>query len=119
MIIRGDHFRFGLVFIKKSNQIEFFLKKPKPVQTLLGFFRFGSVFFPVFPAWVRCDFFSFRLIKSKPNQTGRFFQNFNWFNWFFSQFGFLVIFFSSDFLDFPVFLLTHNDYTLFVLLFII
>jgi len=60
---------FGSVFIKKSNQIEFFLKKPKPVQTglarffpvWLGFFglarffqfgsvlfRFGSVFFPVF-----------------------------------------------------------------------
>ena len=29
--IRGDHFRFGLVFIKKSNQTEiFFKKKPKP-----------------------------------------------------------------------------------------
>jgi hypothetical protein len=58
--------RFGLVFIKKSNQTEFFLKKKpkpnqnrfkptgfvsvrffrkKPVQTgLARFFRFGSVF---------------------------------------------------------------------------
>jgi len=70
---RGDHFRFGSVFIKKSNQTEFFFfwKKTetepksgqtdrfrfgflgqKPVQTglarffwfWLGFFRFGSVF---------------------------------------------------------------------------
>jgi hypothetical protein len=69
---RGDHFRFGSVFIKKNNQTEiiFFLKKKtetgsnrpvsvrfgflgqKPVQTglalffrfWLGFSRFGSVF---------------------------------------------------------------------------
>jgi hypothetical protein len=47
---RGDYFRFGLVFIKKSNQTEiiFFLKKkpetePKPGQT--DRFRFGSVCF--------------------------------------------------------------------------
>jgi hypothetical protein len=63
---RGDHFRFGSVFIKKSNQTEiFFFKKTetgsnrpvsvrfvflgqKPVQTALArFFWFGSVF-PVF-----------------------------------------------------------------------
>jgi hypothetical protein len=54
--------RFGSVFIKKSNQTEFFFKKnrnqfkptgfgsvfleQKPVQTgLARFFRFGSVFF--------------------------------------------------------------------------
>jgi hypothetical protein len=38
--IRGGHFLFGLVFIKKkSNQINFFFKKPKPVQT--DQFRFG------------------------------------------------------------------------------
>jgi hypothetical protein len=30
---RGDHFQFGSVFIKKSNQTDFFLKKPKLVQT--------------------------------------------------------------------------------------
>jgi len=47
---RGDYFRFGSVFIKKSNQTEiiFFLKKktetePKPGQT--DRFRFGSVCF--------------------------------------------------------------------------
>jgi hypothetical protein len=77
VFIRGDHFRFGSVFIKKSNQTEifFFEKKPKPnrnrvkpagfgsvflgqkpVQTdlarffrfWLGFFRFSSVF----PVWL-------------------------------------------------------------------
>jgi len=47
-ITRGDHFRFGSVFIKKSNQTEiFFWKKtetePKLGQT--GRFRFGSVRF--------------------------------------------------------------------------
>jgi len=47
--IRGDHFRFGSVFIKKSNQTEifFFEKKPetepKPGQT--DRFRFGLVRF--------------------------------------------------------------------------
>jgi hypothetical protein len=73
--VRGDHFRFGSVFIKKSNQTEifFFLKKKteigsnrpvsvrfgsvflgqKPVQTgLVGFSGFGSVF----PVWL--GFFS-------------------------------------------------------------
>jgi hypothetical protein len=44
---RGDHFRFGSVFIKKSNQTEFFLKKtetePKPGQT--DWFRCGSIRF--------------------------------------------------------------------------
>jgi len=62
--IRGDHFRFDSVFIKKSNQTETFLKKTetssnppvsvrfgpgfleqKPVQTgLTQIFQFGSVF---------------------------------------------------------------------------
>jgi hypothetical protein len=76
--IKGDYFRFGLVFIKKSNQTEiFFLKKPKPNRnrvkpTGFGFFRaktgsnrFGSVFsvfsgfglvFPVL-AWFGSVFF--------------------------------------------------------------
>ena len=35
----GDYFRFGLVFIKKITKLNFFLKKPKPVQT--DRFRFG------------------------------------------------------------------------------
>jgi hypothetical protein len=72
--IKGDYFRFGLVFIKKSNQNRFLKKKkkPKPVQTdrfrvsyvqlFWGKNRFGSVFF-------RFDFFGFRLIKPKPNQS--------------------------------------------------
>jgi len=70
---RGDHFRLGSVFIKKSNQTEiiFFLKKkPKPNRNRVkptgfgsvrffraktGSNRFGSVF-PVlarfFPVWL-------------------------------------------------------------------
>ena len=55
MLIRGDHFQFGSVFIKKSNQTENFLKKKtKTEPTGFGsvrFFRaktgsnrFGSVF---------------------------------------------------------------------------
>ena len=39
---RGDHFQFGLIFIKKNNQTEIKKKKPKPVQT--DQFQFGSVF---------------------------------------------------------------------------
>jgi len=79
--IRGDHFRFGSVFIKKSNQTEFFFEKKtetrsnrpvsvrfgflrqKPVQTglaqfsrfWLGFFRFWLGFFQfgsVFSVWL-------------------------------------------------------------------
>jgi len=47
LFIRGDYFRFGSVFIKKSNQIEIFFEKktetePKPSQT--NRFRFGSIF---------------------------------------------------------------------------
>ena len=37
---RGDHFRFGLVFIKKNNQTEIFLFK----NTETGSNRFGSFF---------------------------------------------------------------------------
>jgi len=64
----GDYFWFGLVFIKKVIKPNFFLKKPKPVQTdRFGLVfgtktdsnRFGSVFF-------RFGFFGFRLIK--PNR---------------------------------------------------
>jgi hypothetical protein len=66
--IKGDYFRFGSVFIKKSNQTEFvfFLKKPqlnrkwfkltefsfleqKPVQT--GLAGLGSVLARFFPVW--------------------------------------------------------------------
>jgi hypothetical protein len=73
----------------------------KLVRTGLGrFFRFGSVFF----VWlgffglgsVRFGFFGFRLIKPKPNRTGRFFQNFN-------RFFFTIRFFQLFFLIFSVF----------------
>jgi hypothetical protein len=87
---RGDHFQFGLVFIKKSNQSKiFFLKKTETGSNRLvsvQFFRpktgsnwFGSVFqFDSVLAqffsdlnlglfWFDC--FGFRLIKPKPNYT--------------------------------------------------
>ena len=86
---RGDHFRFGLVFIKKNNQTGFFFKKwnrfkptgfgsvileQKPIQTgLARFFQFGSVFsiwlgfFPVwlsfFPVWLGFFQFGFGSIR--------------------------------------------------------
>jgi hypothetical protein len=37
---RGDYFQFGSVFIKKNNQTDFFLKKPKLVQTDQFWFSF-------------------------------------------------------------------------------
>jgi len=100
---RGDHFRFGLVFIKKSNQTDFFFfetknrNRVKPTgfgSVRFGFFRektcsnrFGSVF-PVLAQFSRfwlgffglarfffwffvgfgSVFFSFLLIKPKPNR---------------------------------------------------
>jgi hypothetical protein len=125
---RGDYFLFGSVFIKKNNKTEFFLKKTetelKSVQTDRFRFRFGSVFLGQKPVWlsfsvlarfdsvffpvffglgsVRFSFFGFRLIKPKPNQTGRFFQNFNRFNRFFFTVQFFRLFFFrfSRFFDF-------------------
>jgi len=88
---RAVHFWFGSVFIKKSNQTDFFLKKSKPnqnqfkptgfdsvqfsfleqkpVQTgLARFFPFGSVFsvFLVFSG-----FFRFGLVFSVPGLKNR------------------------------------------------
>jgi hypothetical protein len=74
---RGDHFRFGLVFIKKSNQTDFFFEtknqnRVKPTgfgSVRFGFFRaktgsnrFGSVF-PVLAQFSRfwLGFFQFWL----------------------------------------------------------
>ena len=116
---------FNLVFIKKIIKLNFFLKKPKLVQTdrfrfgsgflrqkpvqpgLARFFQFDSVFFCFFgldSVWF--GFFDFRLIKPKLNLTGRFFQNFNRFNRFFFTIRFFRLFFFSGFLcliDFLVF----------------
>jgi hypothetical protein len=62
---RGDHFRFGLVFIKKSNQINFFIKNRNRFGLVFsGLSRFGSVFSGLDS--VRFGFFGFRLIK--PNR---------------------------------------------------
>ena len=104
---RGDHFRFSSVFIKKSNQNRFFLKKkkPKPNGNRFKLTGFGSVrlfwgknwFKPVwlglspvgsvwlgcfwfFSVWVRfglVQFFRFQAYKTKLNRTGQFFQNSN------------------------------------------
>jgi hypothetical protein len=83
----GDYFQFGSVFIKKSNQTEFFLNKTKtgsnrPVlvrffrtktnsnrsgsvfSVWLGFFSGLALFFSGLGS-VRFDFFGFRLIKPK------------------------------------------------------
>jgi len=66
-----------------------------------GLLGFGSVFFQFFFGLgsVRFGFFCFRLIKPKPNQTGRFFQNFNRINRIF----FIVRFFQLFFLQFSRF----------------
>jgi hypothetical protein len=55
--------------------------------------------------WMQGNFFGFRLIKPKPNRTGRFFKNSNRF---FSQFGFFGYFFSGflNLIGFSIFLLT-------------
>ena len=95
---RGDHFQFGLIFIKKNNQTEIKKKenrnrfKPTSFSSVrffrtktgltrffrfqLGFFWFGYVFFPVwlgffqfFSVQVWFGFFGFRLIKPKPNRS--------------------------------------------------
>jgi len=87
----GDYFLFGLVFIKKSNQTEIFLKKKtKPIQidrfqfgsvfldknrfglvfsVWLGFFGLARFFFWFFSVWIQFGFFSFRLIKPEPNRS--------------------------------------------------
>jgi len=53
ILIKNNYFLFGLVFIKKNNQTEFFFKKtetePKPVQT---------------------DWVQFGFLGQKPVQTG-------------------------------------------------
>jgi hypothetical protein len=54
---KGDHFRFGSVFIKKSNQTEIFFlkKKPKPNRNRVKPIGFGLVFLgqkPFKPVWL-------------------------------------------------------------------
>jgi len=117
---RGDHFRFGSVFIKKITKPNFFFKKtetePNPVQT--DQFRFSFLgqkpvqtglaqFFQVFFGLVRLGFFSFRLIKLKPNRTKPvgilkiligFFSRFGFFGYFFlfSRFNQFFSFFAHS-----------------------
>jgi hypothetical protein len=72
LLIGGDYFLFGSVFIKKSNQIEFFFKKNQNRIKPTGFIsvrffraktgsnRFGSVFSGFGSVWV--VFFRFGLV---------------------------------------------------------
>jgi hypothetical protein len=74
--LRGDHFRFGSVFIKKSNQTETGSNQPVSVR----FFRaktgsnrfgsvwlgFGSVFFRFFVGFGSVRFFRFFAYKTEP-----------------------------------------------------
>jgi len=102
----GQTDRFGFFRAKTgSNRARF-------SRFWFGFFRFWLGFFglarffwfgSVFPVWLgfflvflfQFGFFSFLLIK--PNQTGRFFQNFNQFNRFFFVRFFLLFFFVFQF----------------------
>jgi hypothetical protein len=96
---------------KKSNKTGFFLKinrnrfKPTGFGSVIleqkqVFFRFGLVF----SVWlgfglVRFGFLGFKLIKPKPNRTGRFFINF--YRFFFHGYVFFIIFFQFNrFFDF-------------------
>jgi len=108
-------------FKKNRNQTEIGSNRPVSVRffrTKTGSNRFGSVsarFFAgltwFFSVWVRFGFFSFRLIKPKPNRTGWFFQNFNRFFFtvrFFRLFFFW--FFCSPLLYVTVFALALKQY---------
>jgi hypothetical protein len=87
----NDNFLFG--FYKKkpkpvqTDRFRFGFLGHKPVQTGLArfFFGFGSVQF---------GFFGFRLIKPKPNRTGRVFFTIRFFLLFFFQFSWFFDFFS-------------------------
>jgi hypothetical protein len=103
---RGDYFRFGSVFIKKSNQIKFFLKNPKPNRNrfktthfgfffLNQFFWFGSVFFQfgsVFFGLGLVRFFQFQAYKIETEPVGFFKILIGWIG-FFSRFRFFRLFF--------------------------
>jgi len=80
----GDYFQFNLVFIKKIIKLNL-KKKPnrnqfKPTsfgsvfRTKIGSNRFGLVFSGL--GLVQFDFFSFKLIKPKPNQSVFFHDSF-------------------------------------------
>jgi hypothetical protein len=105
-------------FKKKWNQTETGSNRPISVRFNLepGSNRFDSVFsvlarvFFGFFCLARFFFFSFRLIKSKPNRTSWFFQNSNWF---FSRFDFFGYFFLGflGLIRFSIFLLTPLLYS--------
>jgi len=90
---------FGSVSVLGSNQFDL-------VFFGLTLFLSGLAWF--FSVWVWFGFFSFRLIKPKPNRTGQFFQNFNRFNRVFFTVRFFRLFFSGflGLIGFLVFLFT-------------
>jgi hypothetical protein len=76
---RSDHFLFGLICIKKSNQTGFFLKNQnrigtgsnRPVLVWLGYFRKK----PVQPGWLgffsgSVRFFQFQAYKTETKPVG-------------------------------------------------
>jgi hypothetical protein len=91
VLARGDHFRFGSVFIKKSNQTEIFFlkKKPKPSQT--DRFRFGFLGKNRFkPVWIGFSGFGsvFSVLARFFPVLARFFLVLlGFFFWFFVGFG--------------------------------
>ena len=138
MLIRGDHFQFGSVFIKKSNQSEiFFFKKIKTEPTGFGsvrffraktgsnrfdsvfsvFFGFGSIFsvlarffFWFFSVSVRFGLVFLVFAYKTETEPSGFFKIFIGLILFFFCSVFSVIFFS-DFLGlicFLIFLLTPS-----------
>ena len=99
--------RFKLVWLGFSGFGSVFFSFGSVFFGLARFFRFGSVlarfFFLVFCQFrFGLVFFGFLFIKSKPNRTGWFFKKINRF---FFQFDFFSYFFSNflSLIDFPVF----------------
>jgi hypothetical protein len=87
---------FKLFYFKKKKLAGF--GSVRFFRTKTDLTRFFSVWLG-FSVWVR---FGFRFIKPKPNRTGRFFQNFNWFNrvFFTVRFFWLFFFWFSWFFSF-------------------
>jgi hypothetical protein len=98
---RGDYFWFGLIFLKKGNQTDFFKKKTKPVQTDRFWVRFfrtktgSNRFGLVFSVWLgfflfgfgSVQFFQFQVCKTESIGFFKILIGF------FSQFGFFSYFF--------------------------
>ena len=102
----GDYFWFGLVFIKKNNQIELKKKtKPKPNRNRFKLTGFGLIFldknqfklvwlgFFRFFLFGSFRFFWFQAYKTETKPVGFFKILISLISFFFLQFGFSIIFF--------------------------